>query len=65
MSAFADANKTIAQLVKRFQFHTPEPQRAKELLQRQIDATDKKIDQLVYELYGLTDKEIRIVEGET
>jgi len=31
-------------------------------LQRQIDATDKQIDQLVYELYGLTDKEIRIVE---
>jgi hypothetical protein len=34
----------------------------KELLQRQIDATDKQIDQLVYELYGLTDKEIGIVE---
>jgi Type I restriction enzyme R protein N terminus (HSDR_N) len=31
-------------------------------LQRQIDATDKQIDQLVYELYGLTDEEIRIVE---
>jgi len=33
-----------------------------EFIQRQIDATDKQIDQLVYELYGLTDKEIRIVE---
>jgi len=31
----------------------------------QIDATDKQIDQLVYELYGLTDKEIRIVEKAT
>lgn len=31
-------------------------------LQRQIDATDWQIDQLVYELYGLTDEEIRIVE---
>jgi len=31
-------------------------------LQRQIDATDHQIDQLVYELYGLTDNEIRIVE---
>jgi len=30
-------------------------------LQRQIDATDQQIDQLVYELYGLTDKEIQIV----
>ncbi len=34
-------------------------------LQRQIDATDKQIDQLVYELYGLTKEEIGIVEGET
>jgi len=32
-------------------------------LQRQIDAVDQQIDQLVYELYGLTDEEIRIVEG--
>ena len=39
--------------------------RDKELLQRQIDATDRKIDELVYELYGLTDKEIRIVEEAT
>lgn len=33
-----------------------------ELIQRQIDATDKQIDNLVYELYGLTDEEIEIVE---
>jgi hypothetical protein len=32
-------------------------------LQRQIDATDHQIDLLVYELYGLTDEEIQIVEG--
>jgi hypothetical protein len=35
-----------------------------ELCQRQIEATDRQIDALVYELYGLTEKEIRIVEGE-
>ena len=35
-----------------------------ESLQRQIAATDKSIDALVYELYGLTKEEIRIVEGE-
>jgi predicted type IV restriction endonuclease len=34
-------------------------------LQRQIDATDRQIDQLVYELYGLTDAEIRTVEEAT
>jgi hypothetical protein len=37
----------------------------KEIIQRQIDATDKEIDQLVYKLYGLTKDEIKIVEGET
>jgi hypothetical protein len=36
-----------------------------EQIQRQIDATDRQIDQLVYELYGLTDEEIRIVEEAT
>jgi len=36
---------------------------AKTMLQRQIVATDRQIDRLVYELYGLTEEEIRIVEG--
>lgn len=36
----------------------------KQLIQRQIDATDKQIDKLVYELYDLTDEEIKIVEDE-
>ncbi|MDQ7816202.1 MAG: TaqI-like C-terminal specificity domain-containing protein [Melioribacteraceae bacterium] len=35
----------------------------KESLQRQIDATDSQIDRLVYELYGLTEEEIKIVES--
>jgi len=35
----------------------------KKMIQRQIDATDRRIDQLVYELYGLTDEEIKIVKG--
>jgi type I restriction-modification system DNA methylase subunit len=34
-------------------------------IQRQIDATNKQIDQLVYDLYGLTDEEIHIVEEAT
>jgi hypothetical protein len=33
------------------------------LVQRQIAATDRQIDQLVYQLYDLTDAEIKIVEG--
>ncbi len=35
----------------------------KQRLQRAIAVTDKKIDALVYELYGLTAEEIKIVEG--
>jgi len=34
----------------------------KTVLQRQIETTDHQIDRLVYELYGLTDEEIEIVE---
>ncbi|MDI9433128.1 MAG: hypothetical protein QM570_15535 [Planctomycetota bacterium] len=33
-------------------------------IQPWIDATDAEIDRLVYELYGLTDDEIQIVEEE-
>ncbi|MFM1946016.1 MAG: hypothetical protein RL207_299 [Bacteroidota bacterium] len=33
------------------------------LLKDEIDKTDKKIDQMVYELYGLNEEEIKIVEG--
>ena len=36
---------------------------SRELLQRQIVATDRQIDGLVYGLYGLTEEEIGIVEG--
>jgi len=35
----------------------------KSVLQVQLDATDRQIDRLVYELYGLTEDEIKIVEG--
>jgi hypothetical protein len=43
-----------------------------EMYQRQIEATDRQtarpvllgVDALVYELYGLTEDEIRIIEGE-
>ena len=38
---------------------TPQDQ---QIIQRQIDSTDRKIDALVYQLYNLTEEEIRIVE---
>ncbi len=35
------------------------------IIQHQIDAVDRQIDRLVYELYDLTDEEIEVVEQET
>ncbi len=35
----------------------------KAVLQNAVTATDRQIDALVYELYGLTEKEIKLVEG--
>jgi len=31
-------------------------------IQRQIEATDREIDRLVYDLYGLTEEDIKLVE---
>lgn len=39
-----------------------EEQQKAQVLQNQINQTDAEIDQMVYELYGLTEEEIRIVE---
>ncbi|MBA2441384.1 MAG: Eco57I restriction-modification methylase domain-containing protein [Rubrobacter sp.] len=40
-------------------------ERERTVIGHQISATDRRIDRLVYELYGLTDEEIRIVEEAT
>ena len=45
---------------RRAETRTPDDQTR---LDRDIAALDKQIDALVYDLYGLTDEEIRIVEG--
>jgi len=44
---------------------TPATPQEQEQLRREIEATDRQIDQLVYQLYGLTDEEIKIVEEST
>ena len=38
-------------------------ERKRTVIGHQIHATDRQIDQLVYELYGLTEAEITIAEG--
>ena len=41
-----------------------EAEKAKaQTIQSEIDKTDREIDKMVYELYGLTEEEIKIVEG--
>ena len=37
----------------------------KTIIERQIETVDQQIDRLVYDLYGLTDEEIKIVEEQT
>ena len=55
-------NQMLAMNKKLAEAKTPP---AKNVLQRQIEATDKRIDQLVYKLYDLTNEEIKIVVSET
>jgi hypothetical protein len=35
----------------------------KELYERQIRIVDTQIDELAYDLYGLTEEEVKMVEG--
>ena len=43
--------------------HEARMERDKELYERQIKVVDAQIDRLVYDLYGLTEEEIKVVEG--
>ena len=58
MVAFVDR---MLDLHKQKQAVTSDATRAR--LAREINITEEKIDALVYQLYGLTDEEIKIVEG--
>lgn len=53
---------TLSQKAEWEDYFLQEKEKALEI-KHQIDATDKEIDQMVYELYGLTDDEIAIVEN--
>ena len=45
------------------QLSSPGSEHERTLLARRIEATDRQIDRLVYELYGLTEEEIGLVEA--
>ena len=52
------------QVYKTLQTISGDELRAKTLeFKAKIETTDKEIDQMIYELYGLTVEEIKIVEG--
>ena len=44
-------------------YHEARMERDKEIYERQIKIVDEQIDRLVYDLYGLTEEEIGVVEG--
>ncbi|MFZ2323174.1 MAG: TaqI-like C-terminal specificity domain-containing protein [Ignavibacteriaceae bacterium] len=50
-------------LVAKKQLQQAKTESDKNYLERKCETLDRQIDQLVYELYGLTEKEIKIVEG--
>ena len=56
----------VALVTQMLSFHERLPkasnEHARTLLERRIRTTDDQIDALVYELYGLTEDEIAIVE---
>ena len=60
--AKAKVNLSLSQKAEWEAYFTAEQQKVQNLKQ-QIAATDSEIDRMVYELYGLTEEEIGIVEG--
>ncbi len=54
---------SLSEEAERMQYFNEQKQKA-QTLKSEIDKTDNEIDRMVYELYGLTEEEIEIVEGE-
>jgi Txe/YoeB family toxin of Txe-Axe toxin-antitoxin module len=58
-------DKMIALVERMLELHKRNPRtpQEQEMVKREIESTDRRIDALVYEVYGLTEEEIKIVEG--
>ena len=65
MTNKARHDKVVSLVERMLELHKASPRRPrdKERVKREIESTDRAIDRLVYELYGLTEEEIRIVES--
>ena len=58
--------KTVDQLqILNKDLHAATLAAQREQIQRAIDHAERKIDEIVYELYGLSEEEVRIIEKET
>ena len=58
-----DRMVTLVRHMMKLHKRSPQTPHEQELLQREISATDAAIDRLVYQLYGLTEEEIKIVKS--
>ena len=58
-------NKLVSLVERMLELHKRRPRlsQEQEIVKREIESTDSGIDRLVYELYGLTEDEIKIVES--
>ncbi|MBP9152933.1 MAG: Eco57I restriction-modification methylase domain-containing protein, partial [Flavobacteriales bacterium] len=58
-------DKMVSLVERMLSLHKQSPRapQEQEMVKRDIESTDRAIDKLVYELYGLNEEEIRIVEG--
>jgi len=64
-SQISNKIKALSRHLQNLNNMAPATPQEQEQLRREIEATDRQIDQLVYQLYGLTDEEIKIVEQST
>jgi type I restriction-modification system DNA methylase subunit len=57
-------DKMVSLVERMLELHkrSPRTPQEQEMVKREIESLDKRIDRLVYELYGLSEEEIRIVE---
>jgi len=61
----AQHDKLVSLVERMLSLHKQSPRtpQEQEMVKREIESTDRAIDKLVYALYGLSEEEIRIVEG--
>jgi len=62
-TAWHDELVSLVERMLELHKRSPRLPQEQEMVKREIESTDGRIDRLVYELYGLTDEEIKIVES--